>query len=116
MMHYIYRLSDGQFLRGTTLPLDFDPQTEAQQAYPEHLRPDKRTERFDATSETKKRAATTEEIQAWDDARADWIATTSFDSREAKLIKAVAIYFAQQAGIPLATARAGILQIFKSLP
>lgn len=115
MMYYIYRLSDQQFLRGASVPLDFDPQIEAMQAYPEHLRPRKREERFDGTAESKKRPATAQEIQDWDDARADFIAHGSFDSREAKLIKAVAIYFAQQAGIPLATARAGILQIFKGL-
>jgi hypothetical protein len=81
--------------------------------YPEHLRPDLRTERFDGAAETKKRAATVQEVADFDAARAGEIEAAQFDGQ--KMVKAVAIYFAQQAGIPLQTAKAGILTIYRGL-
>lgn len=114
-MYYIYRLSDQQFVRGATSPPEFDPQTEALQTYPEHLRPIIRTERFDGAAQTKKRTATAQEIQDWDDARAVLNATTRFDSPEAKMLKALAIWTAGKLNVPLATARQEILAIYRGL-
>lgn len=113
MLVYAYRLSDGQFLRGWPNEPPYNPATEALQTYPEYLRPDMRTERFDGTSQTKKRLATSQELAAYDAARAADAEQNQFDGQ--KMLKAVAIFFAQQLNIPLATAKAGILTIYRGL-
>lgn len=109
----VYRLSDGQFTRGWPSNPPFDPATEAQQEYPDNQRPDMRLERFDASSEPKKRPATAQEIAAFDAARAADIEAVQFDGQ--KMLKAVAIFFAQQLNIPLATAKTAILTIYRGL-
>jgi hypothetical protein len=113
MLFAAYRVSDGQFLRVWPNVPPFDPATEGMQAYPETLRPDLRTERFDGTAGTKKRAATAQELADYDAARAGEIEAAQFDGQ--KMLKAVAMYFAQQAGIPLNTAKAGIVAIYRGL-
>ena len=69
MIYAKYRLSDGQFLCGWPQRPPYDPATEAVQTYPEHLRPDMRLHRFDATAPDKKRMATAQELADYDDAR-----------------------------------------------
>ncbi len=115
MYHYIYRLSDGQFLRGLkgNTP-DYDPATEGLQTYDTAARPDLRTERYDAASPMQKRPATAQELADWDAARQTAREQAQFD--EAKMLKAVAIWTAQRLGVPLATARAEILAVYRGLP
>lgn len=113
MLYYAYRLSDGQFVRGWPNPPPYNPATEAVQSYLEHLRPDMRTERFDTTAPTKKRAATAQEISDYDAVRTSDIEQGQFDGQ--KMLKAVAIYFAQQLSIAPATAKAAILAIYRGL-
>src|SRR5688500_2643120 len=75
MLYATYRKSDGQFLRVWPNMPPYDagtdevPGTEEVQTYPEHLRPNLRTERFDDASPTKKRPATAQEITDYDEAR-----------------------------------------------
>ncbi len=115
MIYAKYRLSDGQFLCGWPQRPPYDPATEAVQTYPEHLRPDMRLHRFDATAPDKKRLATAQELADYDAARADEAALAQFDGPTQKIIKALAIWTAQKLGVPLATARAEILAIYKGL-
>ena len=115
MMYAKYRLSDGQFLCGWPQRPDFNPATEAVQTYLEHLRPDMRLHRYDATAPEKKRLATAQELSDYDAARADEGAVAQFDGPTQKMIKALAIWSAQKLNIPLATAKAEILTIFKGL-
>lgn len=70
MIYAKYRLSDGVFLCSWTTKPDYDPAIEGIQEFPQHLRPDLRAERYDATSATRKRAATVQELADYDDARA----------------------------------------------
>lgn len=115
MLYAKYRLSDNQFLCCWPNRPDFNPATEAVQEYLEHLRPDMRLHRFDATAPDKKRLATAQELADYDAARVDEGALAQFDGPTQKMIKAVAIWTAQKLNIPLATARAEILAIFKGL-
>jgi hypothetical protein len=113
MVYCVYHLTTGQFLRGWPNPPTHDESTEGIQIYPEHLRPDQRTERYDATSKTKKRAATQQEIDDWDAARQTLIEQGQFDGQ--KMLKAVAIWTAGKLGVPLPTAKAEILAIYRGL-
>lgn len=115
MLYAKYRLSDNQFLCVWPNRPDFDPATEAVQEYPEHQRPDIRLHRFDGTAPDKKRLATAQELTVFDTARLDAEATSRFDSPEAKMLKALAIWAAQKLGVPLNTARQEILTIYKGL-
>jgi hypothetical protein len=116
MMWYVYRLSDGRFMRGlASLKPDYDPATEAVQEYTHQNRPDTRLHRYDATVSDKKRLATAQELADFDAERKDAEAVTRFDVNEAKMLKALAIWTAQKLGIPLATTRAEILTIYKGL-
>ena len=115
MWYCAYRVSDGQFLRGATMPPDYDPATEAVQAYQEHLRPDTRRHRFDAAAPDKKRLATAQELAEYDDERADAAAAAELDGPDRKMIKAAVIWIAGRLNVPPATARAEILAIYKGL-
>lgn len=115
MLYAKYRLSDNQFLCVWMQRPDFNLATEAVQEYPEHQRPDIRLHRYDGTAPDKKRLATAQELADYDAARADAEAVGRFDMPEAKMLKALAIWTAQKLGVPLATARAEIIAIFKSL-
>lgn len=114
MTYYSYRVSDGLFLRGWPNPPPFDLATEALQEYPEHLRPNQRTERFDANTSEKKRPATAQEIADYDAAQQTAHEKARFDDE--KMLKALAIWTAQKIGVPLATAKAEILTIYRGLP
>lgn len=115
-MWYVYRLSDGRFLRGlASLKPDYDPATEAVQEYTERERPDTRRHRYDAAAPDKKRLATAQELAEIDAERADAEAAGRFDTPETKMLKALAIWTAQKLNVPLATARAEIVAIFKAL-
>lgn len=116
MLYAKYRLSDNQFLCVWPNRPDCDPATEGVQEYPEHLRPDMRLHRFDGNAVDKKRLATAQELTSFDAARLDAEATGRFDSPEAKMIKALAIWAAQKLGVPLNTAKQEILVIYKGLP
>jgi hypothetical protein len=69
---WIVRLSDQAFLRGGYfVDLTYDPATETLVELGEvATQPDPRLERYDATAETKRRAATAAEVTAHDDALA----------------------------------------------
>lgn len=110
-----YRLSDNQFLCVWPQRPDFDPATEAVQEYPEHLRPDIRLHRFDGTAGDKKRLATAQELSAFDATRLDAEAVGRFDTPEAKMLKALAIWAAQKLGVPLNQAKQEIVTIYKGL-
>lgn len=113
MLFYAYRLSDGQFVRGYPNTPPYDPATEGVQAYPEHLRPNMRTERYDSTTETKKRAATAQEIIDYDAARQTIEEQMRFDNE--KLVKALAIWTAGKLGVQLQQAKQEILAIYRGL-
>ena len=115
MVYAKYRLSDGRFLCGWPNRPDYDPATEAVQTYPEHLRPNMRLHRFDASAPDKKRLATAQELTAYDDERADAAAVAELDGPDRKMVKAAVIWVAQRLGVPLPTARQEILAIRKSL-
>lgn len=115
MLYAKYRLMDNQFLCVWPQSPDYDTATEAVQTYPEHQRPDIRLHRFDGTAPDKKRLATVQELTAFDTARADEAALVQFDGPTQKIVKALAIWAAQKFGIPLTTARAEILAIYKSI-
>jgi hypothetical protein len=116
MVYAKYRLSDGRFLCGWPQPPNYDAATEGVQEYPEHLRPDMRLHRYDATTPDKKRLATSQELAAFDTERMDAKAAAQFDTPEAKMIKALAIWTAGKLGVQPATARNEILAIYKGLP
>lgn len=116
MLYAKYRLSDNQFLCVWPNRPDCDPATEAVQEYPEHQRPDIRLHRFDGTTPDKKRAATSQELSAFDAARMDAEAVARMDTAEAKMLKAVVIWVAGKLGVAPATARSEILTIYKGLP
>lgn len=116
MWYCVYRLSDGQFVRGMLASRpDCDPATEAVQEFLDHLRPDIRLHRYDATAPDKKRLATAQELADYDAARLDAEAIGRFDTPEAKMLKALAIWTAQRLGVPLNTAKQEILTIYKGL-
>lgn len=60
------------------------------------------------------RAATAQEITAFDTAQTTQAAQNRFDGE--KLVKALAIWTAQKLNVPLATAKQEILTIYKGLP
>jgi hypothetical protein len=115
MLYAKYRLSDNVFVSVWRQRPDFDLATEAVQEYPEHQRPDIRLHRYDGNAPDKKRLSTAQELADFDAARLDAEATGRFDTPEAKMLKALAIWTAQKVGVPLATARAEIMTIFKGL-
>ena len=115
MWYAAYRLSDGRFLRGMSSPPEYDPATEAMQSYPEHLRPDLRTERFDAASPTKKRPATAQELADYDAERAQAAALAELDGPDRKMLKAALIWMAGKMGVPIETAKQEILTIRRGL-
>jgi hypothetical protein len=107
-MLWAYRVSDGEFLYGG--PFEVIP-------LPGHAvitcaqHPDRRLQRADGAGGV--RVATTQEIASYDAARSNEAELGAFD--EQKMLKAVAIYFAQVAGVPLSTAKAAILTIYRGL-
>jgi hypothetical protein len=115
MVYAKYRLSDGRFLCGWPQRPPYDAATEAVQDYPEHLRPDMRLHRFDATAPDKKRLATAQELADFDIERAALRAANLLDGPEAKMLKAIELWTTQKLNIQPATARAEILTIFKGL-
>src|SRR5689334_9972466 len=115
MLYAKYRLSDNQFLCVWPQRPDFDPATEGVQEYLDHLRPDPRLHRYDATAPDKKRLATAQELTAFDAARTDEAALAQFDGQTQKMLKALAIWTAQKLGVQPATAKQEILAIFKGL-
>lgn len=69
MPYATYRLSDNRFLYVCPQRPDFDSATEGVQEFLEHLRPNMKTDRYDQTSPTKKRAATVQEMADYDTER-----------------------------------------------
>jgi len=114
MTYYIYRISDGQFLRGWPNSPPYDNTVEGLQEYPEHLRPNLRIHRYDETNETKKRLATAQELLDYDATKVAALALRRFD--EEKIMKAVAMWAAGKLGVAPATAKAEILTIYRGLP
>jgi len=113
-MFCVYRLSDGRFVRGmASLPPMYDPATEGLWRYA--VKPDFRLHRYDATVPEKVRLATAQELADFDAERVDSAALAQFDGETQKMIKALAIWMAQRLNIPLVTARAEILAIYKGL-
>lgn len=112
MMKWVYSLATGELLNGGPFDPPHDPATQGIETYVEN--PDPRTERWDGTAATKKRAATAQEVTAYDTAQATQIAQSRFDGE--KLVKALAIWTAQKLNVPLATAKQEILTIYKGLP
>ena len=118
---WVYRLSNGQFLRGGFYAVTHDPATEGVVSLGER-HPDPRTERFDPV--TKTRPATAPEIAAYDAEQLDAQAVASVDTEKA--LKAIVVYMRTQlnvlrvaAGMSALTAaevRAGIIQAYKALP
>lgn len=109
MSEWVYRRSDGRWLHGGMREPPYDPATEGRV----RLRrpPDVRTERYDPAAGI--RPATAAEIAAYD---AEHMAS-ELDGAPAlaRLLKAHVIWTATKLGIPLATARAEILAIAKTL-
>lgn len=99
-MKWTYDLATGQFLCGGPFDPPCDLATQGVERY--DANPDPRTERWDGTAPTKKRAATAQEVAAYDAAQADTRAT---DALTDKKLLAVADYYRQQlnvvrAGLP----------------
>jgi hypothetical protein len=113
MVYAKYRLSDSVFLCSWTTKPDYDPATEGIQEFPEHLRPDLRSERHDAESRTGKRPATAEELAAYEAAKLDERARVSVEQD----IDSVALvtFIARHFGIAVETAQDEIVTIQKEL-
>ncbi len=109
MYPWIYAKSTGEWLSGGPCEPRYDPATQGVCVLVRH--PDPRLERYDGA--TSSRPATTQEISEYDAAQLTAIALGRFDHE--KLVKAVAIYFAQKMAIPLATAKSDILTIYRGL-
>lgn len=109
MFQWVYDLASGEFLSGGPCEVSYNGLT---QGVVKLLRnPDQRKERFDSKDGI--RPATTQEVSAYDMARAADAEQGQFDGQ--KMLKAVAIYFAQKMGIPLQTAKADVLTIYRGL-
>ena len=79
---YVYRQSDGMFLRGGYYDVEPDPATEGVVSLGER-HPDPRLERADPASPTKTRPATAPEIAAYDAERTDTEAQATADRNKA---------------------------------
>lgn len=109
MYKWIYRLSDGVFTEGGAYDPSPSPSTHGLVVLTRH--PDRRTERYDGSGGI--RPATSQEIADYDAAQVAGPALGRFNGE--KLVKAVAIWTAGKLNVPLATARAEILAILKTL-
>lgn len=109
MFKWIYMVSTQEFLYGGPYDPLFDPATQGLVILPRH--PVVRIERFDVLNGI--RPATDVEILAYDVLRASDAERERFDGQ--KMLKAVAIYFAQQLNVPLSVAKNGILTIYRGL-
>jgi hypothetical protein len=111
MYKWIYSLSTNEWLYGGPTEPDYNPATQGCAKLSRHPRP--RTERHDGAGGI--RQATAQEIIDYDVALKDAQASSCFDSTEAAMIKALAIWTAQKLGIQPAVARSEILTIYRSL-
>ena len=117
-MQWVYELATGLFVCGGPYDPPVDLQTQGIERYASN--PDPRTERWDGTALSKKRAATAQEISSWDAAQQDDRAGSALADK--KLI-AVAEYYRQQINVvraalptPLATiTKAAALDAIKTI-
>ena len=108
MFNWVYVSATNEFLSGG--PCDVTPIAgQALATLSRNTNP--RRERYDGAGGI--RAATLQEISDYDAARQADSEQGAFDGQ--KMVKAVAIYFAQQTGVPLQTAKAGILAVYRGL-
>jgi|CXWL01.1.fsa_nt_gi hypothetical protein len=108
-MKWIYRLSDGQFLHGGPTDPEYDPAISGLAVVPRH--PNPRSERYDGVGGI--RAATAQESNDYETEHAE--ASTQGRFNDETLVKALAIWTAGKLNVPLATARAEILAILRTL-
>lgn len=108
MFTWIYRLSDNEFLYGG--PCEVVPGVgQGMVALTRHPKP--RIERYDGAGGI--RPATEQEITDYDAAQVTEQALSRFDGE--KLVKALAIWTAGKLNVPLATAKAEVLTIYRTL-
>lgn len=110
MFVWIYQRATGEFLYGGPCEQAYAPSTQGQVRLTRNPRP--RTERYDGAGGV--RPATAQEIADYDATQTAQREAERFDGE--KLVKALAIWAAQRFGVPLATARAEIMAIYRGLP
>lgn len=108
MFKWVYSIASGEFLRGGPCEQQINA-GEAVVDLPRHPKP--RTERYDGAGGI--RPATEQEISDYDTAQQTAQAVSRFDGD--KMVKALAIWTAGKLNIPLATARAEILTVYRTL-
>jgi hypothetical protein len=108
MFNWVYVSATGEFLFGGPCEVTAGA---GQERVSLSRNPNTRTERYDGAGGI--RSATTQEKAEYDAARTGEAELGQFDGQ--KMLKAVAIYFATQLNIPLATAKAGVLTIYRTL-
>lgn len=109
MFTWVYSLTTQEFLSGGPFAPTYNANQEGIVRLTRHPRP--RIERYDGAGGI--RPATAQEIADYDAAQVDGQALGRFNGE--KLVKAVAIWTAGKLNVPLATARAEILAILKTL-
>jgi len=112
MIKWIYRLSDSEYLYGGPTEPTYSTGTQGVAVVPRH--PDPRLERYSAASTAGfMRAATTQEVADYDAEQQTVQSLSRFDDE--KLVKALAIWTAGKLSVALPTAKAEIIQIYKTL-
>lgn len=109
MFSCVYDLLTGEFVSCGPCELTWNSAVQGMVKLPRN--PDARLERFDAQNGV--RLAMVQEIAAYDAARKADNEQQQFDGQ--KMLKAVALYFAQQLGIQPSVAKAAILTIYRGL-
>jgi hypothetical protein len=108
MFHWIYRLSDNEFLHGGPCEVTAGV---GQAVAVLSRNPKPRMERYDAAGGI--RPATAQEIIDYDAAQVIERSLANFDQE--KLVKALAIWTAGKLNVPLQTAKQEILTIYRAL-
>lgn len=109
MFAWIYNLSTHEFLRGGPCEQPFDNTTEGLVKLLRHPTPF--LERYDGVGDI--RPATGQEMSNYDAVMV--LQRTGEDFDDQKLVKALGLWTAQKLGVPLATAKAEILVIYRGL-
>lgn len=109
MFTWSYLIATGEFIAGG--PCEIIPST-GQAIVKLSRNPDPRLDRYDGAGGI--RRATSQELIAYDAARAGEVEQMQFDGQ--KMLKAVAIWTAGKLGVSPATAKSEILTIYRGLP
>lgn len=109
MFRWVYHLTTQEFLFGGPCEPTYDSGTQGLVTLSRHPKP--RLERYDGAGGV--RPATVQEISDYDAARQVEQEQNRFDGE--KMLKALAIWTAGKLNVPLATAKAEILTIYRGL-